>query len=50
MTERSSGSFPRVGEDDLYSFPEPDLHLDLKTKPKIFAFEKQQLLIIHGPR
>ena len=33
MTERSSGSFPRVREDDLLSFPEPDLHLALKTKP-----------------
>ena len=33
MTERSSGSFPRIGEDDLESIPEPDLHLALKTKP-----------------
>ena len=29
----SSGLFPRVREDDLYSFLEPDLHLALKPKP-----------------
>ena len=33
VTKRSSGSFPRVGEDDLYSIPKIDLHLTLKTKP-----------------
>ena len=29
----SLGLFPRVGEDDIKSFPEPDLHLALKPKP-----------------
>ena len=29
----SSGLFPRFGEDDVKSFPEPDLHLALKPKP-----------------
>ena len=28
----SSGIFPRVGEDDIYSFPEPALHLELNPK------------------
>ena len=29
----SSGPFPRVGEDDLSSFPEPNLCLAIKTEP-----------------
>ena len=32
-TEMSSDPFPRVGEDDLWSFPELDLHLTIKTEP-----------------
>ena len=32
----SSGLFPRVGEDDISSFPEPDIHLALKPKPLNF--------------
>ena len=37
MNERFSGPFPRVREDDLQSFLEPDLHLALKTKPYNFS-------------
>ena len=33
MTRKSSGPFPRVGEDDLWSFPKPDLRLAMKTEP-----------------
>ena len=29
----SSDLFLSVGEDDIWSFPEPDLHLALKPKP-----------------
>ena len=29
----SSDPFPRAGEDDLQSFPEPDLGLAIKTEP-----------------
>ena len=29
----SPGLFPRVGDDDIESFPEPDLHLALKPRP-----------------
>ena len=29
----SSDPFPRIGEDDLSSFPEPDLRLDIKIEP-----------------
>ena len=29
----SSGLLPSVGEDDILSFPEHDLHLALKPKP-----------------
>ena len=29
----SSDPFPRVGEDDLLSFPESDLRLAIKTEP-----------------
>ena len=29
----SSGPFPLIGEDDLLSFPEPDLCLVIKTEP-----------------
>ena len=29
----SSGPFPRAEEDDLLSFPEPDLGLAIKTDP-----------------
>ena len=29
----SSGPFPRAGEDDLWSFPEPNLGLAIKTEP-----------------
>ena len=34
VTKRSSGLFPCVGEDYLYSSPEPDLHLAIKPNPK----------------
>ena len=34
----SSGLFPRVGEDDIQSFPEPNLHFALKTKSYDFPF------------
>ena len=40
VNEKFSGPFPRAGEDDLYSFPEPDLRLALKTKPYNFPFWK----------
>ena len=40
VNEKFSGPFPRVGEDDLQSFPKPDLHLALKTKPYNFPFWK----------
>ena len=29
----SSGPFPRAGEDNLQSFPEPNLGLVIKTEP-----------------
>ena len=32
-TDMSSDLFPRIGEDDIQSFLEPDLHLALKPKP-----------------
>ena len=32
----SPGLFLRVGDDDIKSFPEPDLHLALKPKPSNF--------------
>ena len=34
----SSGLFPHVGEHDIQSFPEPDLHLALEIKPYDFPF------------
>ena len=34
VTERSSGSFPRVGEDDIQSSPELNLHVAIKPTPK----------------
>ena len=34
----SSGLFPRIGEHDIYSFPEPDLHLTLIPRPYDFPF------------
>ena len=40
ITEGFLGSFPYIGEDDLESFPEPDLHLALKTNPYDFSFWK----------
>ena len=38
VIERSSGLFLLVGEDDLYSSPETDLHLAIKPNPKYSSF------------
>ena len=39
----SSGLFPRIGEYDIKSFPEPDLHLALKPRPYDFPFLKHSI-------